>query len=122
MNKFFEFTTVQLRFVSVLAATAVAMGGFLLVQAWVRPTEETPALEFFAGENEKLFTGLFILDPNTSPADSLELLPGIGPTLADRIVAYRSKDRFDEVIDITNVRGIGPRLYERIKPYLKVRR
>lgn len=122
MNKFFEFTTVQLRFISVLAASAVVMGAFLLIQAWVRPTAETPALEFFAGENEKLFTGLFLLDPNSSPADSLELLPGIGPVLADRIVAYRHTNRFTEVIDITRVRGIGPRLYERIKPYLKVRR
>lgn len=122
MNKFFEFTTVQLRFISVLTATAVGLGGFLLIQSWVRPTEQTPALEFFAGENEKLFTGLFVLDPNTSPADSLELLPGIGPVLADRIVSFRAKSRFMEVIDITNVRGIGPRLYERIKPYLKVRR
>ena len=122
MNKFFEFTTVQLRFISVLAASAVVMGAFILIQAWSRPTEETPAMEFFAGENEKLFTGLFLLDPNNSPADSLELLPGIGPVLADRIVAFRVTGRFEEVIDITRVRGIGPRLYERIKPYLKVKR
>jgi competence protein ComEA len=75
----------------------------------------------FLGEEEK-FTGIFLLDPNTSPADSLELLPGIGRTLADRIIEYRQIKRFDEEIDITEVKGIGPKLYERIKPYLRIRR
>ena len=27
---------------------------------------------------DNVFTGLFQLDPNTAPADSLELLPGVG--------------------------------------------
>ena len=71
---------------------------------------------------ESGYSGVFMLDPNTAPVDSLELLPGIGPVLADRIVAYRQETLFVEPIDITNVTGIGPRLYEKLKPFLKVRR
>jgi len=74
------------------------------------------------GDADQQFIGVFVVDPNSSPVDSLELLPGIGPVLADRIVSYRQNQPFETEIDITEVKGIGPKLYERIKPYLKVRR
>lgn len=59
------------------------------------------------------------LDPNTSPADSLALLPGIGPALAGRIVAARQQGvQFACARDLQAVRGIGPRTIERLEPYL----
>lgn len=59
------------------------------------------------------------LDPNTSPVDSLILLPGIGPALAERIVAARAEGvHFARARDLQAVRGIGPRLVERLTPYL----
>lgn len=85
-----------------------------------RPAEATP-LPIILGEKE-LYTGYFIVDPNTSPADSLELLPGIGRVLADRIVAFREKRPFRNEVDITDVPGIGPKLFERLRPYLKIKR
>ena len=75
----------------------------------------------FLADEDRKFTGVFQLDPNYAPADSLELIPGIGPVLADRIVAYRQHYRFETEIDITNVNGIGPKKFERIRAYLKVR-
>ncbi len=59
------------------------------------------------------------LDPNTCPADSLELLPGIGPALAERIVTARAAGlHFACARDLQEVRGIGPRTVERLAPYL----
>lgn len=59
------------------------------------------------------------LDPNTSCVDSLCLLPGIGPALAERIVAARQDGlRFARARDLQEVRGIGPRTVERLAPYL----
>ncbi len=59
------------------------------------------------------------LDPNTCPADSLELLPGIGPALAGRIVAARAAGlHFARARDLQEVRGIGPRTVEDLAPYL----
>lgn len=59
------------------------------------------------------------LDPNTCPADSLELLPGIGPALAGRIVAARAAGlHFARARDLQEVRGIGPRTVEKLSPYL----
>lgn len=125
MNKikaFFDLTTAQLRFLSLLCVTALILGGYLLVHSYASPTEDSLPLPVLLGDGDQKYTGIFVVDPNTSPADSLELLPGIGKTLADRIVAYRQHDRFEHEVDITEVKGIGPRLYEKIKPYLRVRR
>ena len=59
------------------------------------------------------------LDPNTCPADSLELLPGIGPALAGRIAAARAAGvHFACARDMQVIRGIGPRLAAKIEPYL----
>ncbi|UCD63895.1 MAG: helix-hairpin-helix domain-containing protein [Candidatus Zixiibacteriota bacterium] len=121
MNRFFDFTPGQLRFLAVLCGTALVMGGYLLIRTYATPPEQAP-LEVIIGDDRQLFTGVFVLDPNDAPADSLELLPGIGRVLADRIVAYRRNKRFEREVDITEVRGIGPRLYERIKPYLRVKK
>ncbi len=60
-----------------------------------------------------------LVDPNTSPADSLCLLPGIGPALAARIVAARETGvHFARARDLQAVRGIGPRTVARLEPYL----
>lgn len=122
MNRYFDFTSKQLKFLAVMTSTALIMGGYLFVRAFTTPTIDSPNVQVFIGENEPVFTGIFILDPNTSPPDSLELLPGIGKVLADRIVEYRQHNRFEKEVDITEVKGIGPKLYERIKPYLRVQK
>jgi len=122
MNRFFDFTPKQIKFLAVLTVTALIMGGYLFVRSFTVPTVDSPNLQVFIGENEPVFTGIFVLDPNTAPADSLELLPGIGKTLADKIVEYRQLNRFEKEVDIINVNGIGPRMYERLKPYLKIQK
>jgi competence ComEA-like helix-hairpin-helix protein len=122
VKRFFDLSDGQLYFLSILCVTAVIMGGYLLIRAYAAPGEEAVPMPVFMDDTDHKYTGVFVLDPNTAPADSLELLPGIGRVLADRIVAYRQHERFEEEIDITNVKGIGPRLFERIKPYLRVRR
>jgi competence protein ComEA len=66
---------------------------------------------------QKLEAGI---DPNTAPQEDLELLPGIGPALAGRIVTDRTAHgRFDSAAVLTRVPGIGPRLVERLRPHLR---
>lgn len=60
------------------------------------------------------------LDPNRASAESLEVLPGIGPARAAAIVAERRRAPFREVGDLRRVRGIGPLTLERIAPWLEV--
>lgn len=64
----------------------------------------------------------FPLDINRASAEELEALPGIGPVLAARIVEYRQlHGRFQSVDELIEVRGIGPKRLEQIRPYVVVR-
>lgn len=59
------------------------------------------------------------IDPNSCPVDSLVLLPGIGPAIADRIVEARAQGvQFACARDMQVIRGIGPKLSARIEPHL----
>src|SRR5256885_643794 len=54
---------------------------------------------------------------NTAPSADLELLPGIGPALAARIIEYRkTSGPFRSVDDLDKVKGIGPRTLVKIRP------
>lgn len=53
---------------------------------------------------------------NTASAEELQRLPYIGPTLAQRIVAYReAHGPFREVTDLLQVPGIGPAIFSAIR-------
>jgi competence protein ComEA len=62
------------------------------------------------------------IDLNRATAPDLELLPGIGPSLAQRIVAKREErgGAFASVEELRDVRGIGERMLARIRPWLRV--
>ena len=56
---------------------------------------------------------------NSAKSADLELLPGIGPMLARRIVAHRdSHGAFPAAEALLDVHGIGPRTLERLRPLL----
>ena len=58
---------------------------------------------------------------NTAEAEELVVIPGIGQTLALRIVEYRNeRGYFEAESDILNVEGIGPSKMEKIKEYIKI--
>lgn len=58
------------------------------------------------------------IDVNTADEDLLQQLPGIGPELAARIVAYRTANGpFAAVEELTAVEGIGPATLETLRPY-----
>jgi competence protein ComEA len=65
-------------------------------------------------------TAQFQVDLNEAEWPELSQLPGVGETLAQRIVESRQTDGpFIDNEELQRVRGIGPRTYERIKPYLR---
>jgi DNA uptake protein ComE-like DNA-binding protein len=61
---------------------------------------------------------------NVNAADwvTLALVPGLGETLAKRVVAERDAcgGRFDAVEDLKAVRGIGEKKLARLRPYLVI--
>ena len=59
------------------------------------------------------------VDLNTADEAALQQLPGIGPALAERIVADRTANGpYATVDDLTRVSGIGEKTVETIRPYV----
>ena len=59
---------------------------------------------------------------NTAEAWLLESLPGIGETLAQRIVDYRvANGYFQSIDDLKGVDGIGPAAFDKVKDKIAVR-
>ena len=55
---------------------------------------------------------------SSAPADSLMLLPGIGPVIAERIVGARSGKRlFTRWEDLLIIRGIGSKKLQRLRTF-----
>jgi competence protein ComEA len=56
---------------------------------------------------------------NKESETGLTAIPGIGPGLAKAIVRERTeRGGFQRLRDLLSVKGIGPKLYERIRPYV----
>jgi competence protein ComEA len=61
------------------------------------------------------------LNLNTATEDELQLLPGVGPSKAAAIVAWRKKHgSFKKVDDLTRVKGFGRKTLLRLRPLLSV--
>lgn len=58
---------------------------------------------------------------NTADAAELDLLPGIGETLAGRILEYREQiGGFIQVEQLLEVQGIGEKTLEKLRPYVEL--
>jgi len=61
------------------------------------------------------------VDLNAAGSDELEAVPGIGKSLAGKIVAFREKNgAFKSVDDLLKVQGVGEKSLEKLRPYLTV--
>ncbi len=96
-----------------LAAT-LALGATLLpTPSLAAPPKAPPA------PTARPATG--VVNLNTATPKQLAWLPGIGPSRAQRIVAYRAKHPFKKVLHLARVKGIGLKTVRRLRPYLAVR-
>jgi competence protein ComEA len=61
-----------------------------------------------------------LLNINSATLEEFEALPGIGPTLAQRILDYRDQNGFSAIEDLMNVSGIGQSIFDQIKDLITV--
>jgi len=63
-----------------------------------------------------------VVNVNTATIDQLTLLPRIGPSLAQRIVDFRTTNGpFKSPDELVAVKGIGERMLDALKPYVTVK-
>ncbi len=96
----------------VLLCVGLLVGGAMLVRPTRRP-DAPPAARPIVVRSVAVVVPVLVergrVDINHAGADELATLPGIGPALAARILAYRSEHGpFRTVDDLTAVKGIGP--------------
>lgn len=89
------------------------------VTTLVSPTEKSAATAPSDSTDPTEFSGP--VNINTADSAQLQTLPGIGPTLAQRIIDYRQANGpFESVYDLTLVSGIGLSKLENILDYITV--
>lgn len=105
-----------LLFLATLAVLAGIVWGalFLIAPIWQpgTPVSYMPALPQTEAAAERAPTQL--VDLNTSDAETLQTLPGIGPAKAAAIIAYREEHGpFAALQDVANVPGISEQMTEK---------
>ncbi len=139
----FQFSTNELKILAVFAGLALLLCTIAIVRPLLTPQvavnplpavgveldELTEVISSMTGSSVSSTSGeenlnrpitAFLIDPNTAPADSLELLPGIGRVLADRIIEHRAKYPFKSPLDLLAVRGIGTSTYENLRHFIRI--
>jgi comEA protein len=92
---------------------------------WIPPKKtQTPELKPIE-INAKILPIAFVeegpVNLNRATASDLEKLPGIGPTLAARIVAWReTHGPFKSLEDLLAIPGIGPKILEGLRDKVSV--
>jgi len=61
-----------------------------------------------------------VVNLNTAPPELLSALPGIGPSKALGILAYRARRPFRTVDELVRVKGIGRRMVQAMRAHLAV--
>ena len=62
-----------------------------------------------------------LININSANAATLEEIPGVGPSTAEKIISYReSNGRFKKKEDLKNVSGIGEKTFEKLKDKITV--
>lgn len=131
VRDYFVFTRNEQKIVLFLGVVFLAGAGIKAYRALTAAPAEPP---FEYRQSDSVFTARTnaaktpaaahapVLDLNTATHAQLMALPGIGPKLADRIIAYRAAHkRFTRVNEVKNISGIGNVKFERIRGSIVVK-
>lgn len=85
------------------------------------PTKSAPA-KAPSGKKDEAQLRLHPVNLNTATLDELQRLPGVGPKMAERILAYRQENgRFKSLSDLDQVKGIGEKRMDKLGPLVTLK-
>lgn len=96
-----------------LFSAALALGLFASTPSFAQDVEDEVATETAPATGP-------LLDLNSATEAQLVDLPGIGPSKARAILAYREQNPFRRVEDLMRVRGIGRGTFRQLRPLVTV--
>ncbi len=97
-------------------AIAIFMG-LMSTVFWLTKTSTRGVVDYDAPPHAFIH---FTADINTADVAELSQIPGLGPTLASRIIHHRTTfGEFSSHEALVNVPGIGPSTLSKMKPYLR---
>jgi competence ComEA-like helix-hairpin-helix protein len=100
-----------------LFSTAFAIGLFASAPSLAQDVDDDETVE--AEESAPPTSGALV-DVNTATEAQLVELPGIGPSKARAIIAFREQRPFRRVEDLMRVRGIGRGTFRQLRPLVTV--
>lgn len=101
--------------ITLLTCAAAAATLTFSTPAQATPLVSAPVFSMLAPELEGQ------VNLNTATAEQLELLPGIGPSMAKKIIDYRTAKPFAEPMQVVRIKGIGRKTFEKLKPLISVK-
>lgn len=115
MKKQFSFLCLSVLAVFVFIICGVFIGrNFLYNDHFISPEDESPVVAEGVLVDGKI-------NINRANADQLQLIPGVGQTLAEQIVSYRQENGpFGTVADLTLVPGVGEKTFRDLFAYITV--
>ena len=107
-------------------ADAIAAAGGLVVDADVSTINLAERLSdgqmIYVGKAQSSGVGVDSrVNLNLATITQLDTLPGVGPVMAGRIIAWRDRNqRFHSVEQLQEVPGIGAKVFANLKPLIKI--
>ena len=76
--------------------------------------------EFSGNKSQVVVSIIKKVNINTAGQAELESLPGVGTSTANKIINYRTRNKFKAIEDIMQISGIGPSKFNSMKELLEV--
>ena len=93
----------------------------LVILLWIVSIGSPPVFGEQSAKSTSQASSELRIDLNTATEEELTKLPGIGDTVAARIIAYRDENGgFEKIEEIMNVKGIGEKTFLKFRDKLYV--
>lgn len=111
----FDLTKIE-RSVIIFLLVSLLLGLGIIWYQKTRPCARVEVRNFEIEKMEQAIQTKGRINLNEATAEDLERLEGIGKSLAERIISFRdSKGRFNSIEELKGVKGIGDKLFGKIK-------